>query len=70
MTINISDRIISVFVPVAIAKGLTDHSDWIASRHRISEFITDRVSEVKAYRNYIKILSLKLGMFLSGKIFN
>ena len=33
---------------------MTDHYDWPASRHRIAGVTVDRVSEGKAYRNYIE----------------
>ena len=31
-----------------------DHSEWLASRHRIAEVTADRVSEAKVYCDYIK----------------
>ena len=46
-TVNIVDKINSVFAPVTIVEGLTDHSDWLASRHHIAEVTADRVSEEK-----------------------
>ena len=54
LTVNIADKINSLFVPVTIAKGLMDHSVWLASRHRIAGVIADRVGKAKAKRNYIK----------------
>ena len=33
---------------------MTDHSDWLASRHCIAKVTADRVSEAKAYSDYIK----------------
>ena len=53
-TINTADKINSVFAPVTRAEGLTDHSDWIVSRHRIAEVTSDIVIEAKSYRYYIK----------------
>ena len=45
-TVNTADKLNSIFAPVAKAEGFTDHSDWIASRHRIEEVTEVRVSEV------------------------
>ena len=52
--VNTADKINSVFAHVTKAEGLTDHSDWLASRHCIAEVTVDIVSEANAYRNYIK----------------
>ena len=53
-TLNRADKLNPVFAPVTRAEGLTDHSNWLASRHRIAEVTADRVSKAKAYINYIK----------------
>ena len=53
-TINIEDKLNSVFTPVTRAEGLTDHSNWLASMHRIMQATEGRVSEVQAYSDYIK----------------
>ena len=37
------------------AEGLVDSSNWITSGHGIAEVAEVRVSEVKVYRDYIKI---------------
>ena len=55
-----ADKLNSVFAPATSAGGLTDNSDWLASRHGCEEVTVGRVSEAKAYSDYIKILSLKL----------
>ena len=43
-----------VIGPATKAGGLTDNSDTLTSRHRIAKVTADRVSEVKAYSDYIK----------------
>ena len=53
-TVSIADKLNSFFSPVTRAEGLTDHSDWIVSRHHIAEVTQVRVSEVQTYINYIK----------------
>ena len=53
-TVNTADKLNSVFAPVTRAEGLTDHSDWLASRHCIAEATEGRVIEVQAYNDYIK----------------
>ena len=52
--VNTADKFNSVFSPVARAEVLTDHSNWLASRHSIVEVTADRVNEAKEYRNHIK----------------
>ena len=49
-----ADKLKSIFAPDTKSGGLTDHTDWLASRHRIEEITADRVSEAKAYSDYIK----------------
>ena len=53
-TVSTADKLNSVFAPVTRAEGLTDHSEWIVSMHRIAEFTAYRASEEKAYSDYIK----------------
>ena len=54
LTVNTAGKLNSVFNPFTRAEGLTDHSDWLASRHRITEVTEVRVSEIQAYSDYIK----------------
>ena len=54
LTVNTSEKLNSIFYLVTRAEGLTYQSDWLASRHYIVEVTEGRVSEVQAYRNYIK----------------
>ena len=49
-----ADKLNSIFALDTRAGGLTDNSNGLASVHRISEVAADRVSEVKAYIDYIK----------------
>ena len=58
-TVNTAEKINSVFAPVTRVEGLMDHSDWIASRHRVAEVTDGRVSKVHVYSNYIKISVFK-----------
>ena len=51
---NTADKLNSVFSPATIAGELTDNSNWLASRHGISEVTEGRVIEEKAYSDYIK----------------
>ena len=53
-TVNIEDKVNSVFIPVTRSEGLTDHSNWHAYRHHIAEVIAYIVSKAKAYINYMK----------------
>ena len=48
------DKLKSVIGCATIVEGLTDGSDWITSRHGIEEVTMGRVSETKAYSDYIK----------------
>ena len=54
LTANTAEKLNSLFAPVNRAEGLTDHSDWLASRHCIAEVTEGRVREVKSYSNHIK----------------
>ena len=49
-----ADKLKSVFVPATRAGGLTDNSDGLTSSHGIAKVTGDRVSEEKAYGDYIK----------------
>ena len=51
---NTADKLKSVFAPTTIFEGLTDNSDWLASRHGYKEVPVRRVSEAKAFSDYIK----------------
>ena len=51
---NTADKLNSVFSPATIAGELTDNSNWLASRHGISEVTEGRVIEAKVYSDYIK----------------
>ena len=76
---NTSDKLNSVFAPATRTEGFTYNSDWLASRHGIEYFAEGRVSEVKAYRKYIKNYEFEtmnvfergdISLFLSGEIFH
>ena len=49
-----TDKLKSFISPATRVEGLTDSSDWLASRHGIEEVTVVRVIEGKAYINYIK----------------
>ena len=49
-----TDKLKFFIGPATRAEVWLDHSNWIASRHRISEVTADRLSEAKAYSDYIK----------------
>ena len=51
---NTVDKLNSVFTPATRAEGMTDNSNWIASRNGCEEFTVGRVCEGKAYSDYIK----------------
>ena len=51
---NKADKLKSIISPTTRVKGLTDSSKWIASRHGCKEVTARKVSEEKAYSNYIK----------------
>ena len=57
------DKPKSVIGPATIAGGLTEQSDWLASRHRIAEVTVVRVSEVQANRDYIKNSGFETSIF-------
>ena len=49
-----ADKLNSIFSLANRSGGLTDNSGGINSRHRIAEVTAVRVSEEKAYSDYIK----------------
>ena len=49
-----TDKLKSVIGPATRVECWSDHSEWLASRHRIVKVTTDRVSEAKSYSEYIK----------------
>ena len=49
-----TDKLKSVIGPATRAESWLDHSNWLGARHRIAEVTADRVSEAKAYSDYIK----------------
>ena len=53
-TVNTADKVNYTVAPNTRAEDLTDHSNWIVSRHCIAEVTTYRVSKAKAYRIYIE----------------
>ena len=53
-TAHTADKLKSVMGPTTRVRGLTDNSDRLTSSHGISKVAADRVSEAKAYSDYIK----------------
>ena len=53
LTVNTANKLNSVFVPVIIAEDLMGSLNWLADSYGIAEVTSDRVSEAKAYINYI-----------------
>ena len=49
-----ADKLKSIFAPDTRSRGLTYNSDGLTSSHGIAEVTADRVSEEKAYSDYIK----------------
>ena len=49
-----ADKLKSVIGPATRFRRLTDNSDGLTSRHGIAKVTADRVSEAKAYSDYIK----------------
>ena len=49
-----ADKLKSIIGHATRVRGLTDNSDRLASRHGIAKVTADRVSEAKAYSDYIK----------------
>ena len=52
-TANTRDKLKSVIVPTTTFGRLVDGSYWLPPRHDIEEVTTERVSEKKAYSDYI-----------------
>ena len=48
------DKLKSVIIPTTRFRGLTDNFDGLVSSHGIAKVTADRVSEAKAYIDYIK----------------
>ena len=59
-TVNTADKLKSIFVLATRVGGLMNKPNGLTSSHGILKVTADRVSEAKAYSEYIKILSLKL----------
>ena len=53
-TAQTADKLKSVIGPATRVRGLTDNTDKLTSSHGISKVAADRVSEAKAYSDYIK----------------
>ena len=49
-----ADKLKSIFVPATRAGGLMENSNGLTSSHGIAKVTVDRVSEAKAYSDYIK----------------
>ena len=49
-----ADRLKSIFIPANRVGELVDNSDGLTSSHGIPKVTANRVSEAKAYSNYIK----------------
>ena len=54
LTAHTADKLKYVISPATRAGGLTDNTDRLTSSHSISKVAVDRVSEAKAYSDYIK----------------
>ena len=65
---NTTDKLKSVIGPATRGEGLTDISGWLTSRHGCEEVTVGRVSEAKAYSDYIKNSEFETTKVLSGKI--
>ena len=52
--VNIKYKLNSAFAPATRAEVWIDHSNWLASSHRIAEGTAERASEEKVYSDYIK----------------
>ena len=53
-TAHTADKLKSAIGPATRVRGLMDSSDRLTYRHHIAKVIADRVSEAKAYSDYIK----------------
>ena len=54
LTAHTADKLKSVIGPATKVRGWTDISDGLTSSHGISKVAADRVSDAKAYSDYIK----------------
>ena len=54
LSAHTADKLKSISAPATRYGGLTDNSNSLPSSHGIAEFTADRVSEAKAYSDYIK----------------
>ena len=54
LTAHTANKLKSGISPATRVRGLTDISDGLASRHGIVKVTADRVSEAKAYSDYIE----------------
>ena len=63
------DKRKSVIGPTTIGEGLTDGSNWLATRHGCEEVTVGRVSKAKAFSDYIKNNEFETMTFLAGKYF-
>ena len=53
-TAHTANKLKSVIGPATRVRGLTDNTDGLTTSHGISKVAADRVSEAKAYSDYIK----------------
>ena len=53
-TAHTANKLKSVICPATRVRGLTDNTNGLTSSHGISKVTADRVSEAKAYSDYIK----------------
>ena len=52
-TAHTADKLKSVIAPAIRAGVFMDNSDRLTSRHRIAEVTSEKLSEAKAYSDYI-----------------
>ena len=65
-----TDKLKSIIGPATRNGGLTDHSNWLTSRHHIAELTKGRVIEVQVYIDYIKKIEVETRNSFELKIFN
>ena len=63
-TAHTANKLKSVIGPTTRVGGLTNNTDGLTSWHRIAEVTADRVSEAKAYSDYIKNSEFETMKFL------
>ena len=66
---NTTDKIKSVIGPTNRVEDMTDSSEWITCGHGCKEVTVGRVSETKAFSDYIKNNEFETMTVLRGKIF-